>query len=245
LSSGNYYSYAARRTEALKNVTRSGDSISGTRCDDTTVSLFSVSDKVDKGADYGGTIHYPVLTGVKLLNPGDPSNTIVSLDPNFYDSIGGILHSQTDRHWTFRSYSPLSSIYYEDYFLPTPDTTTANTNYWILTTKTVYVGTTTGSRNITNTASGSMDIAKWGNVVTISFNFTANSNTKKGNSLFTLPSGYRPKAGMRFACTDYGSNNAVNMWISTGGDVRENESNSTEEITNGHMYGGSCTFVSA
>ena len=245
LSSGNYYSYAARRTEALKNVTRSGDSISGTRCDDTTVSLFSVSDKVDKGADYGGTVHYPVLTGVKLRNGADASNSIVSLDPNFYNSIGGILHSQTDRHWTFRSYSNRSSIYYEDYFLPTPDTATENKNYWILTTKTVYVGTTTGSRNSTNTSSGSCDVVKWGNVVTVSFSFAANSLTKKGNTLFTIPDGYRPKVGVRVSANDYAATTSVGMWISTGGILQENPNNTTEQITNGHSYNGSITYICA
>jgi hypothetical protein len=202
------------------------------------------SDKVDKGGSDGGTIHYPVLTGVKLKNGGDIANTIMSLLPSNGDSLGGIIQDHDDRRWHLRERKSGSS-YREDFYLPAPTATDANKTYYILTTKDVYVGTTNGTRNTTNTASGSMDIAKWGNVVTISFNFTANSNTKKGNSLFTLPSGYRPKVGMRFACTDYGSNNAVNMWISTGGDVRENESNSTEEITNGHMYGGSCTFVSA
>ena len=230
--------------KSFKWISRTNDQITGTLFDGTSSTLFEIDDKVDKGGLYGGSVHYPVFTGVKILNAADASNTMVSLDPLTMESIGGILHSQTDRHFTFREYTAGAS-YHEDYFLPVPTADTTNPNYYILTTKTVYVGTTSGTRDTSNSASGSCDIAKWGNIVTVSFSFKANGNSKKTNTLFTIPSGYRPKVGMRFACTDYAGTNAVNMWISTDGVLKENPSNSSEEITNGHTYGGSCTYVCA
>jgi hypothetical protein len=202
------------------------------------------SNYVDKGASDGGTIHYPVLTGVKLKNSGDIANTLASLLPSNGDLLGGIIQDHDDRRWHLRERKSGSS-YREDFYLPAPTATDANKAYYILTTKDVYVGTTSATRNTSNSAGGSCDIVKWGNVVTVTFSFTANANSKKGNTLFTIPAGYRPKIGALFTASGVNAASPVTMWVSTDGSLRENGTNATEQITNGHQYGGCITYVCA
>ena len=199
--------------------------------------------KVDKGADDGGTARYPVLTGLKIKNSGDSSNTIVSLDPTSGSSIGGILHSQSDHHFTFRCYTPNKS-YYEDYFLPKPTATSSNPNYYILTTKTFNPerSATAGTRNTTNSTNGVMYIQKSGTMVSVSFYFTANSESGyTGSTLFTIPSGYKPYRLMRVVVNDYNTKDSMILKFDTDGTVSPN--GYIDQAVSGHTYGGSVCYV--
>ena len=258
---------------AIKNITRFGTTFTATRCDDTTFTFdqqdnntwrpvqnnltsTSTTDslsayqgkllndtKVDKGGSDGGTTRYPVLTGLKIKNGGDASNTIVSLDPTSGSSIGGILHSQSDHHFTFRCYTPNKS-YYEDYFLPTPTATSSNPNYYILTTKTFDPArsATAGTRNTTNSTNGVMYIQKSGTMVSVSFYFTANSESGYTSStLFTIPSGYRPYRLMRVVVNDYNTKDSMILKFDTDGTVSPN--GYIDQAVSGHTYGGSVCYV--
>lgn len=252
--------------KAVKGITRSGNTFTATCCDSTTFT-FTQQDtwrpvvdnltstatdsslsanqgkvlndnKVDKGADYGGTVHYPVLTGVKLRNAADGSNTIVSIDPDFGGSIGGILHSQSDRHWTFRSYSNRSSIYYEDYFLPTPDTTTADQNYWILTTKTYYTKSGTIS-NGTSVNSSTMKLYTFGeHIHVISGQFSVKSTAPgDGATIFTTPAGFRPMAQTVILAAHLNNTGSpVALFWNTDGTIKTGTSGSNRKLDASEWY---------
>ena len=226
---------------AITGITQSGMTYTATRANGNTFTFSQVEDsnKVDKGGDYGGTIHYPVLTGVKLRNAGDGSNAIVSLDPTSGNSIGGILHDQSDRHFTFREYTAGKS-YYENYFLPVPTVTSSNSNYYILTTKTYYTtrADTTKASVLTQSTIKVVRFSEHILLLSGLFNVQSTADIADNTTVLTTPSGYRPAYQITIAAftLNNATNNPVILLWDTDGTIKTYNSGTNRKLKAAEWY---------
>jgi phage-related protein len=198
--------------------------------------------KVDKGADYGGTIHYPVLTGVKIRNVGDGANTIVSLYPYSDEpiSIGGILHDQIDRYFSFREYTAGSS-YREDFRLPVPTATSANTHYDILTTKTYNTSRADVTRASVLTSETSVKVIRFSeHILLLSglFHVGPTADVADNTTVLTTPSGYRPAYQITIAAftLNNATNNPVILVWNTDGTIKTRDSGTNRKLKISEWY---------